>query len=165
MLEHRPFLNNDLQTICSFPQTKEELYYFYPKATYPLTPEQLQIAIDQRSDSTVVEQNGEVVGFANFYRWKDRKCCIGNVVVSPSARNRGVAKYLMKAMIQLAEIKHAAIFIEISCFSQNTAGLLLYKKLGFEPFDIEERQAPNGMRVALIHMRHQVANSKMKIDH
>jgi ribosomal protein S18 acetylase RimI-like enzyme len=48
---------------------------------------------------------------------------------------------------------------EISCFNQNTAGLLLYKKFGFEPFDIEERKDPNGQRTALIHMRHKVAKT------
>nr|WP_320193513.1 GNAT family N-acetyltransferase [uncultured Desulfobacter sp.] len=156
MLQYRPFFNDDLQTICSFPQNKEELYYFFPKATYPLTPEQLQMAIDQRSDSTVVEQNGNVVGFANFYHWQGRTCCIGNVVVSPLARGRGVAEFLIKTMIHIAGIRHAAMFIEISCFNGNTAGILLYKKLGFKPFDIEERQGPTGKRVALIHMRHQL---------
>lgn len=157
MLKYRPFFSSDLQTICSFPQNMEELFYFFPKATYPLTPEQLQMAIDQRSDSTVIEQNGDVVGFANFYRWQGRKCCIGNVVVSPLARGRGVAEYLIKTMIHLAGIKHAAKIIEISCFNGNTAGILLYRKLGFIPFDIEARQSPDGKRVALIHMRHQVS--------
>lgn len=160
MLGHRPFHNSDLQKICSFPQNREEVYYFFPKATYPLTPEQLQRAIDQRSDSTVVEQNGKVAGFANFYHWKDKKCRIGNVVVSPSARGQGVATYLIKTMIHQARTRHAATLIEISCFNQNTAGLLLYRKLGFEPFEVEERQNPNKMRVALIHMRYQAANLK-----
>jgi ribosomal protein S18 acetylase RimI-like enzyme len=125
-----------------------------------LTPEQLQIAIDQRSDSTVVEIGGGVAGFANFYRWNDRRCCIGNLVVAPLARGQGVATYLIQTMIHLASIKHAANFVEVSCFNQNTAGLLLYKKLGFEPFDIEERVAPNGKQVALIHMRHQAVKTQ-----
>ncbi|WP_020588099.1 GNAT family N-acetyltransferase [Desulfobacter curvatus] len=156
MLQHRPFVNNDLQTICSFPQNMEELFYFFPKATYPLTPAQLKMAIDQRSDSTVVEQNGDVAGFANFYRWQDKTCCVGNVIVSPLTRGRGVAKYLIKTMIHLASTRHAAKSIEISCFNHNTAGILLYRKLGFKPFDIEERQGPNGRRVALIHMCHKM---------
>jgi len=40
----------------------------------------------------------------------------------------------------------------LSCFNENTAGLLLYPKLGFVPFAIEERPAPHGGRSALIHM-------------
>jgi len=159
MLKHRPFSRSDLKTICAFPQNMDELFYFFPKAAYPLTPGQLQTAIDKRSDSTVVELNGDVAGFANFYRWQDGTCCIGNAVVSPLARGRGVAEYLIKTMMHLAGIKHAAKTIEVSCFNGNTAGILLYKKLGFSPFDIEERQDPKGERVALIHMRHQPGHS------
>jgi hypothetical protein len=33
------------------------------------------------------------------------------------------------------------------------ATLLLYAKLGFEPFAVEPRLDPGGARVALIHMR------------
>lgn len=157
LLQHRHVSDSDLQVICSFPQGEEELFYFYPKAMYPLTPEQLQIAIRQRSDSTVVECNGVVVGFANFYRWHNGTCCIGNVVVAPSARGKGVAQFLIQTMIDLASIEHLATCVEISCFNHNAAGLMLYTKLGFEPFAIEERKDPDGRRVALIHMRLEMA--------
>lgn len=93
MLQHRPYSHRDIQTICAFPQNEEELFYFYPKAVYPLTPGQLKSAIDQRADSTVVEQEGVVVGFANFYRRNQDGCCIGNIVVTPFARGQGVAKF------------------------------------------------------------------------
>lgn len=160
MFQHRPFLKQDIQTICSFPQSEEELFYFCPKAVYPLTTEQLQSAIDQRSDSTVVEKDGTAVGFANFYRWEGGTCCIGNVVVAPFARGQGVAKFLIETMISLAGRKHSADIVQISCFSQNIAGLLLYKKLGFQPFDIEERKYINGKRAALILMHYQMPKTQ-----
>lgn len=160
MLKHRPYLKSDLQTICSFPQDEEELFYFYPKAVYPVTPEQLQRAIDQRSDSTVIEYDGVVVGFANFYRWEGGICCIGNVVVAPWARGKGVAKYLIQTMLTLASSRHAATKVQIACFNQNTSGLLLYTKLGFEPVNIEVRQARDGKQMALIHMHYQVAKTQ-----
>ena len=162
MFKHRPYLKSDLQAICSFSQDEKELFYFYPKAMYPLTPEQLQSTIEQRSDSTVVEYDGVVVGFANFYRWEGGTCCIGNVVVAPRARGKGVAKYLIQTMIALASSRHAATEIQIACFNQNTSGLLLYTKLGFEPFSIKVRQAPNGKRTALIHMHYQVAKTQQR---
>lgn len=160
MLQYRPFLKQDLQAICSFPQSEEELFYFYPKAVYPLTPEQLQRAIDQRSDSTVFVQNGSIVGFANFYHWENGICCIGNVIVAPFARGRGVAKFIVETMISLADHRHSANTVQISCFNQNIAGLLLYKKLGFTPFDIEERKYIDGKRVALIHMHYQLTKTR-----
>lgn len=156
MLHHRPFSHSDIQAICAFPQDAQELFFFYPKAVYPLTPGQLTHAIEQRSDSTVVIRDGKVAGFANFYRWTDGICCIGNVAVAPAARGQGVAKYLIQTMIALAGARHAATLVQISCFNHNTAGLLLYAKLGFEPFNIEERETPDGQRTALIHMRYQL---------
>ena len=93
----------DVPRICSFPQSDEELYFLFPKATYPLTPEQLGRAIEQRYDSTVVLLDGQVCGFANFYvRAVSGTCAIGNVVVDPEARARGVGRYLIDAMARKA---------------------------------------------------------------
>jgi len=147
----------DFEVICSFPQSEEELFYFYPKARYPLTVHQLQEAVEQRADSIVVERDGKVVGFANFYRWDGGICCIGNLVVAPKARGQGVAQYIVRTMVGLARSKHSATEVRISCFNSNTAGLLLYAGLGFVPFAVEERRGPEGARIGLIHMRHQDA--------
>lgn len=155
MLKVRAVTEADISQICSFAKTADELYFFFPKANFPLTPDQLSSAISQRSDSTVVEEHGKVLGFANFYRWGlQSTCSIGNVVVSPQARNRGVAKLLMAHMVSLAYTKYEASEITVSCFNFNTAGLLLYPKLGFKPYEIEERKDQNGNRVALVYLRH-----------
>lgn len=157
MFKHRSYRKSDLKTICSFPQDDEELFFFYPKARYPLTPEQLQYAIEQRSDSIVIENNDIVIGFANFYHWEDGVCKIGNLIVAPVERGKGAAKYLIEIMIDLAQSKHAASEVNIACFSHNTTGLLLYTKLGFKPFRIEERLTQNDIRTALIHMQYEVS--------
>jgi ribosomal protein S18 acetylase RimI-like enzyme len=153
-LTHRPVAEKDIQVICGLPQNEDEVFFLFPKAEFPLAPSQLQDAIAQRSDSTVVELDGEVVAFANFYRWEAGGCCsIGNVVVSPAARGRGIGRYLIEQMSSLAFSKHQAAEVTVSCFNQNIAGLLLYPKLGFQPYAIEERKDKKGNRVALIHMR------------
>lgn len=149
-LTHRPVAEKDIQVICGFPQNEDEVFFLFPKAEFPLAPSQLQDAIAQRSDSTVVELDGEVVAFANFYRWEAGGCCsLGNVVVSPAARGRGIGRYLIEQMSGLAFSKHHAAEVTVSCFNQNIVGLLLYPKLGA----IEERKDKKGNRVALIHMR------------
>lgn len=153
-LSHRPVAEKDIQLICDFPQNEDELFFLFPKAEFPLTPSQLQDAIAQRLDSTVVELDGEVVAFANFYRWETGGICsIGNVIVSPATRGRGVGRYLIEQMTILAFSKHLATEVTVSCFNQNVAGLLLYPKLGFQPYAIEERKSRKGNPVALIHMR------------
>ena len=78
---------------------------------------------------------------------------MGNVLVSPGARGRGVARFLVQQMMDLARSRHQAREMKVSCFNHNTAGLLLYPRLGFVPFGIEERQGPAGQRVALVQMR------------
>lgn len=154
LLTHRPVSAEDVLTICDFPQTPQELFFMFPKAQYPLTEAQLLASIAQRSDSTVVEGDNAVVGFANFYSFeRDGVCSIGNVIVSPKARGKGVARFLVETMVGLAFERHRASEVQLSCFNENTAGLLLYPQLGFVPFGVEERVSQDGRRVALIHMR------------
>lgn len=153
-LTHRPVAEKDIPRICDFPQSEDELFFLFPKAIFPLAASQLRDAIAQRSDATVVELAGEVVAFANFYRWEAGGCCaIGNVVVSPAVRGRGVGRYLVERMIALAFSKHRAAEVTVSCFNRNVAGLLLYPKLGFRPYAVEERKDKQGNRIALVHMR------------
>ncbi len=152
-LSHRPVAPADIETVCRFVQDAHELFFLFPKATFPLTPDQLQGAIAQRTDSTVVEADGAVAAFANFYRWQtDGQCAIGNVIVAPAYRGRGVGRYLIEQMVARAFAAYNAAEIRISCFHENVAGLLLYTKLGFRPVAIEERPGPSGRRLALIHL-------------
>jgi ribosomal protein S18 acetylase RimI-like enzyme len=155
LLTHRPVATHDIPILCGFPQSAEELFFLFPRATFPLSPAQVRQAIAQRSDSTVVELDGAVVAFANFYRWETGgRCAIGNVMVSPAARGRGVGRYLVEQMIDLACTKHAATEVTVSCFNQNVAGLLFYTTLGFTPYAIEARLDPRDERVALLHLRY-----------
>jgi GNAT superfamily N-acetyltransferase len=80
-------------------------------------------------------------------------CAIGNVVVAPDARAKGVGSYLIETMVRKALLQHRAQEVRISCFNGNVAGLLLYAKLGFVPFAVERRVDQQGARVALIHMK------------
>ena len=154
VLTHRAVEEKDIRVICGFPQSANELFFLFPKATYPLSPAELRNAIARRSDSTVVELEHAVTGFANFYRWETGgTCSIGNVIVAPHARGHGVGLYLIEQMVQIAFSKHQAAEVTVSCFNQNVAGLLLYPKLGFRPYGVEERQDKQGNRVALIHLR------------
>lgn len=149
----RPVAKADLARICTFPQSAEELFFLFPKASYPLTPEQLAQAIAARSDSTVVELAGQVVAFANFYQWQlNGHCAIGNVMVAPDCRGGGVGRHLIAAMAMTAQTKYHAHEVRVSCFNHNTTGLLFYARLGFHPSGIEQRSDGQGHPVALLHL-------------
>jgi len=60
-------------------------------------------AIAQHADSTVVERDSVVVGFANFYQWEHGgRCAIGNIMVDAATRGGGVGRYLVTHMIERA---------------------------------------------------------------
>ena len=145
---------DDLPHICQFPQHADELFYIYPKATYPLTCDQLAKAIASRQQATVLLTNQEVIGFANFYHWEyGGGCKIGNFIIKAEYRGQGAGSFLLKHMMELARAHYDATHVEISCFNPNTHGLLFYTQHGFEPFHIEPRCTPSGKAIALIHLR------------
>lgn len=145
---------NDLTAICSFPLNGDELYFMFPKANFPLTLSQLEKAINNRTDSMVALQNEVVVGFANFYEVEPNKhCAIGNVIINPAYRRKGVATYLIGIMENIAHEKYKATETHLSCFNLNTAGLLLYTTLGYIPYEVELRQDKHELPIALIKMK------------
>ena len=150
-LSHRPALAADVAEIVGFPQNADELFFCYPKANWPLSFGQLAAAMAERRDSTVVLLEGRIAGFANFYQWHyDDHCALGNLMIAPWARGLGVAQYLVAVMEQLARAHYRATRMQVSCFNANSAGLLLYPKLGYAPIGVVERRDPQGQRVALV---------------
>jgi RimJ/RimL family protein N-acetyltransferase len=154
MFLHRPLEEKDIPVVCGLPQNADELFYMFPRATFPLTPSQLRDALESRSDSTVIEMNGEVVGYANFSRCEFRgRCSLGNVIIAPPARSKGVGRYMISCMMDIAFDKHEATELTASCYNHNVPGLLFYPRMGFKPYSIEERRDKRGARVAVIHLR------------
>lgn len=153
-LSFRSAQTSDLEKVCQLPQNEEELFFMFPKADYPLSVEQLQTVVENRSDSTVILLDKEVVGFANFYEVKENNyCSIGNVIISPDHRNSGIGTFLIKTMEQIASEKYNVSELRLSCFNNNTKGILLYSKLGYIPYEVEERLDKDERKVALIKMK------------
>lgn len=153
-LSYRPVEAKDFELICNLPQNAEELFFMFPKAEYPLTVHQLEVAVSNRYDSTIIVLNNEVVGFANFYEVvQNHYCSIGNVIISPDYRNSGIGTFLIKTMEQIASEKYNVTELRLSCFNNNTKGILLYTKLGYVPYEIEQRTDKEGNQIALIKMK------------
>lgn len=155
--KHREVAPEDIPAISNFPRDENELFFMYPKAKFPLTVDQLKSSIDSRFDSTVILHDETVVGFANFYEVTENlHCSIGNVIVSPTFRSKGVGTYLINIMEKKAISKYKVKEIHISCFNQNVTGLLLYSKLGYAPYEIEKRYDKKSEPTALIKMKKEV---------
>ena len=153
-LECRAVQKSDLPKILGFPKDALELYFFMPKARFPLTLDALEATVAARESPTVVLVDGDVAGFANLYGCEFGTVCrIGNVIVSSEYRGRGAASQLVRRMIEISFADFDAQRVELACFNTNLAGLLLYPKLGFRPYDIESREGPDGEPLALIQFR------------
>ena len=149
---HRGLQPGDLETLCGLPQNEDELYFMFPRAVYPLTPEQLGEAARQRLEPTVVLHEGRVAAYANFYEFDGETCWLGNVIVAPEERGKGAARYLIETMESIAKHKLNARRIRLVCHNTNTRGLLFYSKMGYKPYDISLRNKPSGEYIAGIHM-------------
>ncbi len=152
-LTHRPLETADANSICTFPQSEEELFFAFPKATFPLTPETLLEAAEQRLSPTVALDNGEVVAYANFIKVKEKGfCAIGNLMVHPDHRRKGVASYLVNVMVRQATEIYCARFVRTACFSHNQAAYQMYHKLGFRPGEMQQRLTADGTPVLLVNL-------------
>jgi RimJ/RimL family protein N-acetyltransferase len=150
---HRPLEDKDADIICGFAQSAEELFFAFPKATFPLTPDAFIAAARQRFSPTVVIQDEAVVGYANFFRVKDKGfCTIGNLMVHPDHRRKGVATYLVKVMMHIAFETYCARFVRAACFSHNQAAYQLYHRLGFKPGEMEHRVTSDSTPVLLVNL-------------
>ncbi len=152
-LTHRPFEAADASAICAFPESEEELFFAFPRAAFPLTPDALLETARQRLSPTVVLNGGQVVAYANFIEVKEKGfCAIGNLMVHPDHRRKGVASYLVRVMARQAAEIYCARFVRTACFSHNQAAYQLYHKLGFRPGEMEQRLTADGTPVLLVNL-------------
>lgn len=157
-LTHRPLRPEDAARIAAFPQSPEELFHLFPKGSWPFTAEQVLEAAACRRDPTVAELEGGVVGYANFAVFEPGShCAIGNVVVAPHARRRGVARFLVGALVERALGQYGMPEIRIGAHAANPAALLLYAAMGFVPYEIQAVPDWRGVTVPLVFLRKRAA--------
>ncbi len=150
-IAHRPLQPSDAQQVCSFVLSAEELFFCFPKAGFPLAPEQFLAEARRRQAPTVALEDQRVVGYADFVEVRPKRfCALGNLVVDPNRRRQGIGRYLVETMAALALDAHQAKFVTVSCFSHNTAAYGLYHALGFKPDKMKPRTSPDGESVLLV---------------
>jgi len=154
MIDTRQLQATDFEAIGSFAQSAEELFYIAPSASYPWRADKFAEAIAERLSNTVFTDFGAIVGFANFYDLEPgEKAFIGNVIVNPSFRRQGLGRHILQHMMELAFTEHHFREVHLSCFSSNTPALLLYRKLGFKSYGIEQRTDYKNESVALVNFK------------
>ncbi|WP_409345603.1 GNAT family N-acetyltransferase [Paenibacillus sp. MBLB4367] len=154
MYSTRPAVHDDFAAVCTFPRNAEELFYMYPKGTFPLSADQLAGAAEGRHLLTVlVGANDEVAGYANVYGLEAGELCwLGNVIVSPAHRGNGGAELLIRSMIGHAQSVLGVKRLRLVCHSTNARALLFYTRIGFKPYEIARMEDHRGQTIAAIRM-------------
>lgn len=82
----------------------------------------------------VAEEQGRPVGLCHTFLWLEQWPCVNSVVVTASARGRGLGRALTVAGVRtLAEAGHARVELEVR--AENTSALRIYQSLGFVAFN------------------------------
>lgn len=116
--------------------------------------QQLEDLRSKRFEFTVAEQDQQICGFANLYDLeKNQYAFIGNVVIAPQLRGKGLGRAMALAMMQAAFNKHRLAEVRLSVFCNNLPAIRLYHSLGFQPYGLEPRQTPEGKPAMLLHMK------------
>lgn len=152
ILAHRPVTHADIPRICRFADTRETLFYFFPHARFPLTPQQFQVNIHSRFHATAILADDALIGFGNlFHHPNNGRRYLGNLIIDPTRRGRGVGRYLGQTLISLGFQDQQVDTLYLCCFNGNIRGLKLYHGLGFQPFEMEFCPKPDKTSAALIH--------------
>lgn len=95
----------------------------------------VSLAQDERIDCIVVENDGEVAGFASLITYQvPTKGWVGrieDVIVDEKFRGMGLGRGLMEKLIEIAKEKELEI-IDLTSNPQRTEARKLYESLGFE---------------------------------
>ena len=147
----RDVREEDYPGICRMVRDEEELFLANDKGTYPFTVEQLKELLRRREEPTALMAEGVLAGFADFYRLrKARSVFIGNVMIDPAHRGKGLGRRLMEHMIRLAFVDHDLPKVRVHVYSRNQAALLLYGQLGFKPYGMKIKPDYRGKPAVLL---------------
>lgn len=150
---HRELRPEDAAEICEFPESERELFHMFPKASYPLKPQVLLENAAERHNPTVVLLDGKLAGYANFITCeREGMCELGNVIVNPEFRRRGVGRFLLETMARKARAEYGCATLRAGVFNDNTLALLFYAGQGFAPVGVAPREGVDGSATALLHL-------------
>jgi len=153
MIQIRPALQQDLDTIAGLVPNPQELFLVYPNGHYPFTLEQVSDLFNERFEFNVVCIDDRIVGFANLYQYQPGQYAfIGNVFIVPDCRGQGLGKVMLQYMIKAAFEKYHFSEARLSVFADNERAIALYQQHGFTEYSQEQRADPNNEEKLLLHM-------------
>ena len=106
--------------------------------SHPWTLKQFEEAV-KSYQSTVIEQNGQVVGFCILQTVLDEANLL-LMAIDPSQQGKGLGYQLLDASIEMLKNDPVQIFLEVR--ESNTAAIKLYEKSDFHQIDLRKNYYP-----------------------
>ena len=107
--------------------------------SHPWTQKQFLEAVEQYQ-STVIEKNGQVVGFCILQPVLDEANLL-LMAVDPKQQGQGLGYELLSQSLELLKNNPIQIFLEVR--ESNTAAIKLYEKSDFHQIDLRKNYYPN----------------------
>jgi ribosomal-protein-alanine N-acetyltransferase len=94
---------------------------------------------------TVSIADGRVAGFLVWRRLAEGECELLNLAVAPAFRRRGIARELLKPLLNL---RNNQVFLEVR--ESNRAARIFYKSIGFQEVSIRSQYYDSPSEAAIV---------------
>jgi ribosomal protein S18 acetylase RimI-like enzyme len=144
----RPAVPEDLKVITSWIENPEMLKRWGgPLLTFPPDAQKTWSEIQTTSKDTfsLIDQGGNVIGFAQTSIKEPGAVHLGRIIVSPAMRGMGLGRRLLKQLIQLVLSKNETERITLNVYRDNLSAYSLYKSLGFVVISEDDAENSYGM--------------------
>ncbi|HFF3759392.1 N-acetyltransferase family protein [Stenotrophomonas forensis] len=108
-----------------------------PGVAFPVPAEAFAqvLGLDVRPGRVLLDEQGDCVGFGQYWLSEPGTAHLGRIIVSPQARGRGLGRVLMQLMIAEALQLPGVQRLTLRVYRDNVAAVALYRDLGFQPLD------------------------------
>lgn len=131
----RPVQPSNYATVASWPESAEATQRWAgPGVPFPLPPERFAhvLELGSRPGWALLEEQGQCLGFGQYWMTDADTAHLGRIIVSPLARGRGLGRLLMQALSAQALREDGTQQLTLRVYRDNTAAVALYRNLGFE---------------------------------
>jgi len=144
----RPAVAEDLKVILSWIENPEMLKRWGGALlTFPPDAQKTwnEIQTTSKDIFSLIDQDGNVIGFAQTSIKESGSVHLGRIIVSPTLRGLGLGRRLVKQLIQLVLSKNEVERITLNVYRDNLPAFNLYKSLGFVVVTEDDVQNSYGM--------------------
>ena len=133
----------DYEVIASWvPDAESCLRWAGPRVRFPFSAAELPrlLAVADGQSYCLAERAASPLGFGQHWVLKPGGVHLGRIIVSPTARGRGLGRLLCQLLVAQAIAVTGATGVTLRVFRNNAAALSLYSSLGFSAVEAESSQ-------------------------